>query len=62
MLVIVMTGPTARLASALAGLPVSSVGTPIEPVATIRPCPCMSRGTLIDVPKPPGLVRVAVVP
>ena len=40
----------------------TSGGTPIVPVATIRPWPFISRGTLITVPKPPGLVSVTFVP
>ena len=34
----------------------------IEPVATIVPCPTMSRGTEATVPMPPGFVSVTLAP
>ena len=40
----------------------SPTGYPIDPVATIVPCPIISRGTLATVPSPPGLVREMLPP
>ena len=37
-------------------------GYPIEPVATIVPCPGISRGTEAPVPIPPGFVKVMFAP
>ena len=58
----VMTGPMAFSARAALDMPASSGGTPMEPVAMITPWPGIRRGTLMAVPKPPGLVSVQVVP
>ena len=40
----------------------SPTGYAIEPVATIVPCPTISRGTEATVPIPPGLVSVMLPP
>ena len=40
----------------------SPTGYAIEPVATIVPCPAISRGTEATVPMPPGFVSVMFAP
>ena len=42
--------------------PAQPGGSAIAPVATIQPCPGISRGTDATVPMPPGLVSVMVAP
>jgi hypothetical protein len=61
-LVIVITLDTPSWRSPLSAIALNSGGYPMAPVATIVPCPFISRGTDAIVPMPPGLVRTSVAP